>query len=309
MGRTMGMAAGLLAALATAGCGAGGAATTMAAQPVEIVRIWPAAAPGTEDWGGAEVELDAEVPGAGKVHIVTNVTVPTISVYRPDGGKANGTAMLVLPGGAFRALAWDLDGSEVAQWLNRRGITAFVLKYRVRPPPGGGPAGAESFNDFFKRTQPAREIAIADARQALRHIRGNAGKYGIAANRVGAIGFSAGAMATMGLALGDDPAVRPDFAVPVYGAMPADGAPPAGAPPLFVVAAQDDPQVPSARSAEIYGRWTAAGRPAELHLYEKGGHGFGMRPRKQPLDQWPAALEAWLQSRGLLAAPARASGG
>ena len=146
---------------------------------------------------------------------------------------------------------------------------------------------------------------MADAGQALRHIRGNAARYGVAADRVGAMGFSAGAMATMGLALASDVAVRPDFAVSVYGAMPAGQAPPAGAPPLFVVAAQDDPQVPAARSVEIFTRWTVAGRAAELHLYEKGGHGFGIRPRGQPADAWPAALEAWLVSRGLAGAPSK----
>jgi acetyl esterase/lipase len=289
----------LLAASMTGGCGAGRTASAAAAQPLEVLRVWPGAAPGSESWSGDEVELDADVPGAGKVHIITNVTVPTISVFRPAAGKNNGTAMLVLPGGAFRALVWDLDGSEVAQWLVRRGITAFVLKYRVRPPGDQAPSGAESFDDFFKRTGPARDLAIADAEQALRHIRANAAKYEVAADRVGAIGFSAGAMATIGLALGTDAAVRPNFAVSVYGAMPAEQTPSGGTPPLFVVAAQDDPQVPSAKSTEIYRRWTDAGRPAELHLYDKGGHGFGIRPRGKPADAWPAALEAWLVSRSL----------
>jgi acetyl esterase/lipase len=302
------LTAGFLATLMTLGCGTAQTAAATGPQKGEVVRLWPGAAPGTETWSGSEVELDADVPGAGKVHIVTNVTVPTLTIYRPVTGQANGTAMLVLPGGAFRALVWDLDGTEVAQWLVARGITAFVLKYRVRPPTDQGPAKPESFDDFFRRTRPAREVAIADARQGLRNIRANARTYGIAPDRVGAIGSSAGAMATMGLALGPDATARPNFAVAVYGAMPAGEAPPAGAPPLFIVAAQDDPQVPSGKSAEIYQRWTSAHHPAELHLYEKGGHGFGMRPRKQPLDQWPGALEAWLLSRGLATAGSPASG-
>ena len=103
-------------------------------QKVEVVRVWPGAPPGTETWTGAETQLDADLPGLGKVNIVTNVTVPTLSIFRPPPGKANGTGVLVAPGGAFRALAWDLDGTEVADWLTARGITAFVLKYRVRPP-------------------------------------------------------------------------------------------------------------------------------------------------------------------------------
>lgn len=282
-----------LAALLTLACGPSQPAEAVAAPATEVLRLWPSAAPGTESWTGEEIELDADLP-AGKVHIITNVTVPTLTVYRPPVGKANGTAMLVAPGGAFRALAWDLDGTEVAQWLTARGITAFVLKYRVRPPaqPPGKPAAQHE----------ARDIAAADAAQALRLIRANAGRYALAKGRIGMIGFSAGGLTTMLMAASPDPAVRPDFAVPVYGGLPADQGPPAGGPPLFIVAAQDDAEVPSTESLEIYRRWTAAKLPAELHLYEKGGHGFGMRSRNLPLDQWPAALEAWLKARGLLVA-------
>ncbi|HEX4737350.1 MAG TPA: dienelactone hydrolase family protein [Allosphingosinicella sp.] len=300
----------LLAALFTAmlalACGTAQAAGS-GARPPEVVRIWPAAAPGTESWTGAEAELDAELPDAGKVHIVTNVTVPTLRIFRPRPGRANGTAMLVVPGGAFRALAWDLEGTEVAQWMADRGITAFVLKYRVRPPGASGAPGAETLDAFMRRTGDARRIAAADARQALRLVRSRAAAYGIKADRVGMIGFSAGAMTLMDVVLGADPAARPDFVVSVYGAMAGDEAPAAGAPPLFIVAAQDDPQVPSQKSVEIYERWNRAGLPAELHLYEKGGHGFGMRARGLPADRWPAALGAWLLSRHLATAAGAAA--
>jgi acetyl esterase/lipase len=299
---TMGVARLLAAsvALLIAGCGS---AEAPAAPAPEVARLWPGAAPGTESWSGAEVEVDADLP-AGKTHIVTNVTVPTLTVIRPAPGRANGTAVLVAPGGAFRALAWDLEGTEVARWLAERGITAFVLKYRVRPPADGAGAGTQAFDEWWAGTKAAREVAIADARQALRLIRTGAGRYGLKADRVGMIGFSAGAMVTMGAVLGTDPAVRPDFAAPVYGAMAPDAVPAAGAPPLFIVAAQDDPQVPPAKSVAIFDAWTAAHLTAELHLYEKGGHGFGMRARNMPADAWPRALEAWLVSRGLMAAAA-----
>jgi acetyl esterase/lipase len=292
--------AGLAATFLGSACGtsqAGGAAQPQAA---EIVPVWPGAAPGTGDWTGPEVELDAELPVAGKVHIITNVTVPTLTIFRPKSGSASRTAMLVVPGGAFRALAWDLDGTEVARWLAAHGITAFVLKYRVRPPGDSAPSGPESFDDFLLRTQAAREFAVADAEQALQLIRANSAKYGIAVDRVGMVGFSAGAITVMSAALAPEGAARPDFAVSVYGALPADRPPAAGAPPLFVVAAQDDPQVPWRKSVEIYERWSRAGLPAELHLYEKGGHGFGMRRRNLPADKWPQALEAWLLSRELV---------
>jgi acetyl esterase/lipase len=291
---------GMAATLAAVACGSAQPSERHDAQSIQVLRIWPAAAPGTESWTGSEVEADAELPGAGKVHIVTNVTIPTLTVFWPHGGSANGTAMLVAPGGAFRALAWDLEGTEVARWLSSRGITAFVLKYRVRPPVGREAGKPEAFDEWALRTKGAREIAVADAQQALRFIRSHAEDYGVATNRVGMIGFSAGAITTMAAVLGGDAAARPDFAAPVYGAMVPAQAPTAGAPPLFIVAAQDDPQVPAAKSVEIHERWTGAGLPAELHLYEKGGHGFGMRRRSMPADKWPAALEAWLISRGLM---------
>jgi acetyl esterase/lipase len=292
-----GLAAALLALGATAA-----AAAPPPPRPPEILRLWPGAAPGTESWTGPEEETDADIPVVGRVHVVTNVTIPTVTIYRPPAGRANGTAMLVVPGGAFRALGWDLDGTEVAEWLAARGITAFVLRYRVRPPGASAPPGAETLDAFLLRTRPARDIAIADAQQALGLIRSNAADFGLRADRVGAIGTSAGAMAVLDLALAPDPAARPDFAVAASGAVPPEAGPATGAPPLFVVAAQDDPQVPSARSIEAYERWTQAGRPAELHLYEKGGHGFGFRTRHLPVDAWPLALEAWLRAHGLMTA-------
>jgi acetyl esterase/lipase len=289
----------LLALAACVSCGSAPAAPGGASPPPEIVRIWPGQAPGTEDWAGAEETADVELPNLGKVHIVTNVTVPTVTVFRAPPGAANGTAMLVVPGGAFRALPWDLDGLETARWLTRHGITAFVLKYRVRPPdPEAAPD--RSFDDFARRTQAAREFSVSDAEQAMRLIRSRARQFGIAPDRVGMIGFSAGAMTTAIVADSSDPAVRPDFAACLYGALLTPGGPSAGAAPLFIVAAQDDREAPPERSVDMFARWTGAKRPAELHLYERGGHGFAFRPRHSPSDHWSGAFEAWLQSRGYI---------
>ena len=220
-------------------------------------------------------------------------------MFRPPAGKANGTAIVVLPGGSFRALAWDVDGLETGQWLASEGITAFVLKYRVRPPQSGESFG-ESLEDFSRATRARRSIVIADAEQAIRLIRSRARQYGLAPNRVGVIGFSAGAMATVEVALAKDPSVRPDFAVPMYGAALTTEQPGPEAPPLFIGAAQDDAQLPAVNSVEIFERWTKADRPAELHIYEKGGHGFGFRRHNLPADQWPSSFRAWLESNGYL---------
>src|SRR4051794_26279895 len=213
-------------------------------QEHEVVRIWPAQAPGTEDWKAPEEDADVNLPNVGKIHVITNVTVPTMTVFRPARGKANGTAMVVLPGGSFRALAWDVDGLETAQWLADRGITAFVLKYRVRPPVKGESFG-ESLEDFARATKARRAITVADAEQAIRFIRSHSRQYAVAPDRVGIIGFSAGAMATVEVALAKDAVLRPNFAVAMYGAALTSEVPSAGAPPLFVGAAQDDPQLPA----------------------------------------------------------------
>lgn len=270
----------------------------------DVVRLWPGQAPGTEEWKGPEEEADVTIPNVGKIHVITNVTVPTLTVFRPSAHTANGTAMVVLPGGSFRALAWDVDGLETARWLAGKGVTAFVLKYRVRPPAGGESFG-ETLEEFAHATSARRAIAVADAERAILYVRSHARRYGVRPNRIGIIGFSAGAMATVDVSLVNDQAIRPDFAVAMYGAALGPDLPSAAAPPIFIAAAQDDSQLPATTSLEIFERWTRAGRPAELHLYEKGGHGFGFRRHGVPADDWPAALQAWLGSHGLMPAPSR----
>ena len=265
----------------------------------EVLRIWPTNPPGTENWKGPEEEADVTLPAVGKIHVITNVTVPTLTVFRPPVGTGNGTAVIILPGGSFRALAWDVDGVESAQWLASKGVTAFLLKYRVRPPQAGESFG-NTLQDFARATQSRRAIAVADAKQAIRFIRSNARRFDVAPDRMGIMGFSAGAMATVEVALAKDSAARPSFAVPMYGAALTPDLPGRDAPPLFIAAAQDDPQLPATNSVEIFERWTKAGRAAELHVYERGGHGFGFRRHRVPADEWPNSFEAWLKSRGYL---------
>jgi acetyl esterase/lipase len=268
-------------------------------QAAEVIRIWQGQPPGTESWSGAEQEAEAALPNIGKVHVITNVIIPTLTVFRPKAGQANGTAMIVVPGGAFRALPWDLDGIETSRWLTAHGITAFVLKYRVRPPPSDAPTD-RTFDGFARRTEPARVIAVADAEQAVRLIRAHAKHYGISPHKIGMIGFSAGAMATMDVALDPDEWTRPDFAASLYGALLTQKAPAKDSPPLFIAAAEDDPELSPEKSVQIFNTWTKAGLPAELHVYEHGGHGFAFRTHHTSSDQWPAAFQAWLSARGLL---------
>jgi acetyl esterase/lipase len=231
--------------------------------------------------------------------VKTNVTVPTLTVFRPAPGKANGTAMVVLPGGAFAVLAWDVEGTEIARWLAEHGVTAFLLKYRIRPfdAPGGPPIKDDA--DLARALDTKRRIAVADATQAMDVVRQRAGLYGVDAARVGMIGFSAGAITTMGVVLEARAASRPDFAASLYGSMMIDVATPADIPPLFIAAAQNDILM-SGESAKTFDRWSKVFRPAELHIYAEGGHGFGMRERNLPVDDWPKTFKAWRKAQGLL---------
>jgi acetyl esterase/lipase len=274
-------------------------AADAAAQTPEVVRIWPGAAPGTEDW--TVVEKDNIGPGSSVPVLVTNVTVPTLTVFRPAPGHESGAAVIVAPGGGFQALAFNSEGVMVAKWLAERGVTAFVLKYRVKFTPGSAPTGAGGAADFDRRQQvheASAQIAMADGLQAMRYVRANAAKYRVSPDKIGFMGFSAGAMTTMRVVANAAPGDRPNFAAPIYGALQAGKSPPADGPPLFIAAARDDPQVPVRKSVDIFLAWKEAGLPAELHIYETGGHGFGMLKKNKASDHWTAAFEDWLRAHG-----------
>lgn len=277
----------------------------------EIVKLWPGKPPGSDKPAVVEEAKDTHVPDAGRVvHVITNVTEPTMTVVRPPAGKATGAGMVVLPGGGFGALAWDLEGTEVARWLADRGITAFILKYRVG---GSDPAmqakvaeifskplsPEERFDQFMQVIEPRRRVAVEDAAQAVRIIRTDAGKYGVAVDRIGVMGFSAGAMTTMGLVLEGEAAARPNFAAPIYGAMP-PAAVPKDAPPIFIAVAADDRTVAAAKSIAMFEAWQQAGSRAELHIYESGGHGFGLGKPDTASMGWTKNFATWLAARKLI---------
>ncbi len=264
----------------------------------ETVRLCPGAAPGTEDWTIEERSFEVILKEFGKLRLVTDVTVPTLTLIRPEAGKGNGAAVIVCPGGGFQFLSWEAEGMEVARWLATRGITAGVLKYRVRMTNEVRASGSPDTRTFEERLRAAEakiNLARADAVQAIRHLRANVTKYGIARDRVGLMGFSAGAMTTLSVVLKAEAEDRPDFAAAIYGAM--EEVPvPQDAPPLFIVHTQADALVPAAQATKMFHAWTAAGRPAELHLYQAGAHGFGMRRTGLPVDGWTDAFEKWLRA-------------
>jgi acetyl esterase/lipase len=276
---------------------------------MEPIRLWPGVAPGSESWTHEEAVWHDDAGDAQ----VCNVVVPTITSFLPEPGTANGTAVIVAPGGGFFYLAETHEGTEAATWLAGLGITAFLLRYRLIHT---GPTHADFqqyMQDWFMRLlssddvaarsgeQVAPEVAplaFADGEQAVRVVRARAAEWAIAPDRIGFMGFSAGGFVTSAVAQSDDLEARPNFVAPIYGAQ-AKSPVPDDAPPLFCVVATDDGLCVDG-CIDTVQAWRAAGRPAELHSYTSGGHGFGMRKKGLPLDTWPARLADWMQSLGYL---------
>ena len=283
-----------------------------AAEKPLVLAVWPGKAPGDYGTIGAErVRAPSEAPTK-NAKWITNVTEPTITVFRPETSKNTGAAMVICPGGGYWNLAWDLEGEEVAAWLNTLGITGVVLKYRVPRRPG----------------QPEPLPApgpLLDSQRAVSMVRSRAGEWEIDPNRIGIVGFSAGGhLAVMTATYFDKRAYepiddidkvscRPNFAVAVYPGylLPEDTetdvlAPyiriPAGTPPIFLVHASDDPESGPEHSVAMYLALKRARVSAELHVYAAGGHGFGVRKSSQPCSTWTDRCTAWLQNQGILTA-------
>lgn len=236
-----------------------------------------------------------------------NVTVATLTPFLPDPEKATGAAVIVAPGGAFRTLSMENEGWDVAKALADRGVAAFVLKYRLNQTPQDMPAFERSMREMFsgaaRPPRPAPGAAnaglapqIADARAAFALIRRRAQEWRIDPERVGMIGFSAGGMLTMATALAGD--AKPAFIADIYGPL-GPVTVPADAPPLFVALAADDPLFGNSGYGLI-DSWRAAKRPVEFHLYEQGGHGFGMYRKETTSTGWFEAFADWLRMHGFV---------
>jgi len=253
----------------------------------QTINLWPGVAPGSEKW--TQTETSTSDTPIGKV--ITNVVTPTLTAFLPPKDKATGTGIIIAPGGACIALAIDLEANKVAQWLVDRGIAAFVLKYRLQEKKGDGIPADLNLDEACK-------YGIADGVQAMRVARQHAVEWGVSPDRIGFMGFSAGAMVTSGVLLQQDPAVRPAFAAPIYGGpfgvMPAI---PSNLPPIFMAWAQDDELVlePITR---FYGVLVATGNKPEAHIYSSGKHGFGMRVQGTSSDHWIDEFYWWLEAKG-----------
>ncbi len=252
----------------------------------QTVNIWPGIAPGSEKWTQKEITEDSPIGT-----IIANVVTPTLTVYLPDKAKATGTGVVVAPGGGCVRLAMKHEGFDVAKWLQERGIAAFVLKYRIMEKKGEGMPANIDFDEACK-------YGIADGIQAVKVVREHAAEWGVAPERVGFVGFSAGAMVTSGVLLQKDAAARPAFAAPIYGA-PFGAIPeiPAKLPPIFMAWAQDDPLV-LGPVWKFYDALKAAGHKPEVHIYSAGGHGFGMMKKGTTSDHWIDEFYYWMQAEG-----------
>ena len=235
-----------------------------------------------------------------------NVTVATLTPFLPDPAKATGAAVIIAPGGGFRTLSMENEGWQVAQALADKGVAAFVLKYRLNQTPADMADFAASMKAMFAaagpppaQTDPSIALApqIADAQAAFALVRSRASEWHIDPDRIGMVGFSAGAMLTMTTTLYDKDA-KPAFIGDIYGPMTAVTVP-ADAPPLFVALAADDPIFGNSGFG-VVDSWRAAKRPVELHLFEQGGHGFGMYQKDTTSTGWFEEFTRWLDMHGFL---------
>ena len=264
-----------------------------------IWNVWPGEAPGEEKKLEAEYDTtkpDGELVAGQRVIRLTNVSVPQLAIYKPKPAIDTHTAVIIAPGGGHYILAYDLEGTEVAAWLNSIGVTAILLKYRV---PGAA------------RNNGVRWMAAAqDGQRAMSLVRSRAKEIDIDPNKLGIMGFSAGGTPVMYTALTskrlyeavdqhDKTSFRPDFAAPIYtGGLPKEAEINEHCPPFFMVVTNDD--FGPVMMAEMYIALKKAKVSAEFHVYESGGHGYGLRATEMPVTSWPDRMEEWMRRLGFL---------
>jgi acetyl esterase/lipase len=313
-----------------------GAAARLPAQ-TNVIFLWPDGAPGSEDW----TRKEAEYKVASGQKELRNVVKPSITTYLPRTGTATGTAVVVAPGGAFRILAWENEGTMVSEWLRDHGIAAFLLKYRLvdtgtdeefaqsqaasagmgrggraagtaGPATGaargaGAPGGAgRGRGSIPTMDNPIVRMSLTDSLKAIEIVRARAAEWQVDPARIGIVGFSAGGWASVMTGIEHTAANRPNFIGAIYACClnPNNGLNasnlkvPDDAPPMFILHAYDDSI--SASGPTLFQTWKAAGKPAELHTYAAGGHGFGMARHDRPTDGWIERFTDWLRYQKLL---------
>ena len=266
----------------------------------QVVPLWPAGAPTLQGVGEKEETTPPNPKPGERINSIKNVHQPSIEVRLPPAEKANGTAMIVAPGGGHRQLVWGSEGTDIADWLNSLGITAFILKYRLAQTPN------------YKYTVEGE--ALQDTQRAIRIIRHRAKEWNVDPRRVGVLGFSAGgalaALADIRFDRGKpgaaDPieqqSCRPDYVALVYpGWAPMDITAPKDAAPAFLTSAGLDDAFHARQTVEFFNELFKVGVPADLHIYARGGHGGAIRARNGiPFGTWHLRFQDWLGDLGLL---------
>jgi acetyl esterase/lipase len=282
----------LSSALLLLGC------TAAVASEGEVIKLAPAGPAGTV--GSPHDESTSTAPGGA---ITRNVTQPSLEVFLPDPKIANGTGVVIAPGGGFHMLSIENEGTAVAKWLNSLGVTAFVLRYRLIPTGIDFPLvlmrRLQHLDELKAAVAPLKPLDTADGVAAMAYVRANAATFGIKPRRLGMMGFSAGGAVTMWTTLANQPKSRPDFVVAVYPGLTGDVVVPAKAPPLLAIVADDDKLV-GGEAGQIAKAWTASGADATLVTYPTGGHGFGFAKKGTASDAWTERTRQWLDSKGLL---------
>lgn len=277
------------------------------------LELWPDGPPGEPDGMEALRTPDQTGPDGAVVRI-RFVDTPTLTVHRPPGDNANGCCVVIAPGGGYHLLAWDHEGVAIAEWLNSLGVTAVLLKYRV---PRRDPDAPHRW-------------PLQDAQRAIRLTRHHAERWGIDPGRVGMLGFSAGGHLTLATGThdgaptyervdaADQRSARPDFLVPIYAAYLADRDDPEAlapeirigpeTPPTFMAVTLDD-KTRGVDAARVLIELKRHGVEAELHVFARGGHGYGLQDRGHSVREWPGLCAAWMRELGFLDAKARADEG
>ncbi len=270
-------------------------ATTTTPLALKQIALSTEGSPATENW--------ETLPGD---MIVRNTTQPSIYPILPAPGTANGTAIVIAPGGGFMVQSMQNEGLDVAKYLTARGYTCFILKYHLNPTPKDPSflaagmakmaASAPKGGNQGPPPSPAMMAAEADGLAAVAYVRAHAAEYSIDPQKIGIVGFSAGGRVSSGVATAYSSTSRPNFAGVIYSALP-DRAVPTDAPPLFLAVAADDPLLGGA-SLKAFQTWHDAGKSTELHVYAKGGHGFGAKVQGTTSDIWLDEWAKWLDFQG-----------
>ena len=284
----------------------------------ELITLWPDGGPPTLiERVPDEVAYEVQAGVAKGTTFLRNISEPTLSVFTPPAGTANGRGVIVVPGGGWTINAWSHEGIDVARWLTPLGFTAFLLKYRVQasnPDQAAFEAQSAAMDAGLaaitrKADKPraiadlistnaylrARGVAAEDGRRAIALTCEHAARFGVRPETLGMIGFSAGAFLAVDVAL-DPRAEQLAWIAPIYGGETQGTPVPDDAPPLFTVVAQDDILVNIVEG--LHADWAAAGRPSEIHAFARGAHGFGMIEQGLPSDRWTDLFLAWLDDLG-----------